>query len=83
MKADIYELAEDVAYCIRSRYADLPENVRESLELAHAHIMAAGRTAERAGEREASDDPDAIHKAVRQGYAMSRLLGQEDQGMRP
>jgi hypothetical protein len=71
MSREIKQLADQVADLIRANYADLPP-------VASAHLMAAGRTMARGGVPEASDDPDAVHRAVRQGYAMSRMLAGED-----
>jgi hypothetical protein len=83
---DIFELADNVSYQIKSGYADTPEHVREHMEIAHAQLMAAARTMARieVGEeaREDSDHPDAVHRAVRQGYAISRRLSQGDEGIK-
>jgi hypothetical protein len=80
MNEEIMTLADQVADLIGNNYSDLPDPVREQLEIASAQLLAAGRTMRRGGEMEASDDPDAVHRAVRQGYAMSRrLAGDEDE----
>ena len=48
------------------------EEVRERIELAGAHLLAAWRTAKFGGDE--SDDIETTHRAVRAGYKLTRVL---------